>query len=53
MLRVAGDVDHQRLLEFLDKNAFRMPSIMLSYAAEKLDPTQREHYRANRKSRHG
>jgi hypothetical protein len=48
MLRAAGDVDRQRLLEFLDKHAATMPRILLRYSIEKLDKTQRDMY-LNRK----
>lgn len=44
MLRFAGDKDHPRLLEFLDRHAATMPRTLLRAAIEKLDKTQREHY---------
>lgn len=47
-LRAAGDQDRERLLAFLDRHAPAMPRVMLRYAIEHLDPTQREHYRALR-----
>jgi 3-methyladenine DNA glycosylase AlkD len=50
MLRVAGDIDRDRLLEFLDQHAPGMPAVMLSYATEKLDRAQKDHYRGLRTS---
>lgn len=50
MLRIAGDIDHQALLQFLDKHAAAMPSTMFSYAIEKLDASHKEHYRAMRRN---
>jgi 3-methyladenine DNA glycosylase AlkD len=44
MLRAAGDVDRQRLLDFLDNYAATMPRTMLRYAIEHLDKEQRSHY---------
>jgi 3-methyladenine DNA glycosylase AlkD len=44
MLRAAGDLDCQRLLDFLDKHAATMPRTMLRYAIEHLDKEQRDHY---------
>lgn len=44
-LREAGKYDPERLLDFLDKNASRMPRVMLSYATEKLDDKTRRKYR--------
>jgi 3-methyladenine DNA glycosylase AlkD len=44
MLRAAGGVDRQRLLNFLDKYAATMPRAALRYAIEHLDRKQREHY---------
>jgi 3-methyladenine DNA glycosylase AlkD len=44
MLRAAGDVDRQRLLDFLDKHAASMPRTALRYATEHFDKEQREHY---------
>ncbi|MBI3133725.1 MAG: DNA alkylation repair protein [Bacteroidetes bacterium] len=44
MLRFAGDVNRQRLLEFLDQYAATMPRTLLRYSIEKLDKKQREHY---------
>ena len=49
MLRVVGDIDRKALLTFLDKHAAAMPTVMLSYATEKLDKSVKEHYRAKRK----
>lgn len=37
MLRSAGDIDHPRLLGFLDRYAATMPRILLRYSIEKLD----------------
>jgi 3-methyladenine DNA glycosylase AlkD len=48
MLREIGKRDRSTLLSFLDKFAAKMPSVMLSYAFEHLDPTQRKCYRAKR-----
>jgi 3-methyladenine DNA glycosylase AlkD len=50
MLRAAGDVDHQRLLSFLDKYAATMPRVMLRYATEHLDKEQRASYLGAKKS---
>ena len=44
MLRAAGDVDHQRLMRFLDKHAASMPRTTLRYATEHIDKEEREHY---------
>ena len=44
MLRTAGDKDRERLLNFLDKHAAKMPRVMLRYSIEKLDKDRREHY---------
>jgi 3-methyladenine DNA glycosylase AlkD len=44
MLRAAGDVDRQRLLNFLDQYAASMPRTTLRYALEHFDKEQREHY---------
>ena len=44
MLRTAGDVDRQRLIEFLDSYADGMPRVTLRYAIEKLDKKERERY---------
>lgn len=49
MLRIAGDVDQAKLLAFLDKHAASMPSVMLSYATEKLNASQKAQYRNLRK----
>jgi 3-methyladenine DNA glycosylase AlkD len=48
MLREIGKRDRYTLLAFLDEFAAKMPSVMLSYALEHLDPTQRRFYRAKR-----
>jgi hypothetical protein len=44
MLRVAGGVDRQQLLIFLDVHAATMPRTMLRYAIEKFEPKLRAHY---------
>ncbi len=44
MLREAGKRDKPRLLMFLDAHAATMPRVMLRYAIEKLDKSQRDHY---------
>lgn len=44
MLRAAGDVDRQKLLDFLDKFAASMPRITLRYATEHLDKKLRDIY---------
>ena len=49
MLRSAGDVDRPRLLSFLDKHAAAMPRVLLRYAIEKLEKSQRDHYLAFKK----
>jgi hypothetical protein len=43
-IREAGKRNTPMLLEFLDKYALKMPSIMLRYAIEKLDKTKKQHY---------
>lgn len=46
LLREAGKrVSQPHLLEFLDRNAGRMPRTMLAYATEHLDASLRERYR--------
>ena len=44
MLREAGKRDPARLAAFLDAHAATMPRVMLRYAIEKLDPTERQRY---------
>ncbi len=44
MLRAAGGVDRQQLLDFLDKHAAAMPRTALRYAIEHLDQKQRSRY---------
>lgn len=44
MLRAAGEVDHPRLLEFLNLYADTMPRVLLRYSIEKLDKPLRNHY---------
>ena len=51
MLRAAGGVDHQRLLNFLEKDAVTMPRTMLRYATEHFDKGQREVYLNMHKTR--
>ena len=43
-IREAGKRDTAMLLEFLDRYAVHMPSIMLRYAVEKLDKKKKQHY---------
>lgn len=44
MLRSAGQINRQQLLDFLDKHATTMPRVALRYAIEHLDKKQRTHY---------
>lgn len=44
MLRVAGDVDVNRLFAFLDQHAATMPRTALRYALEKVSKDKREYY---------
>jgi 3-methyladenine DNA glycosylase AlkD len=44
MLRAAGDVDRQRLMNFLDTYAASMPRVTLRYATEHFDKKQRDRY---------
>jgi 3-methyladenine DNA glycosylase AlkD len=44
MLRAAGDVDRQKLSDFLDKYAPSMPRVTLRYATEHLDKKLRDMY---------
>ena len=53
MLREAGKRDQPRLLKFLDAHAGTMPRVMLRYAMEKLDKSQRDRYLAVGKVRAG
>lgn len=48
MLRTAGAVDQQKLLDFLDKHVAAMPPDMFSYAIEKLDASHKTHYKSLR-----
>lgn len=43
----------ERVEMFLEANACRMPSVMLSYTCEKMSPQQREYWREKRKSPSG
>jgi 3-methyladenine DNA glycosylase AlkD len=52
MLRFAGDKDPEKLLGFLDKYAATMPRVLLRYAIEKLDKTQRDSYLGMKKASH-
>ncbi len=44
LLREAGKKDRLKLIDFLDRYAATMPRVMLRYAIEHLDDTQRDHY---------
>jgi 3-methyladenine DNA glycosylase AlkD len=44
MLRILGTKNEQRLKEFLDVNAGKMPRIMLRYAIEKMDQKDRKYF---------
>jgi 3-methyladenine DNA glycosylase AlkD len=44
MLRYAGEVNQERLIEFLDSHGQRMPRAMLRAAIEKFDKPLRAHY---------
>ena len=44
MLRAAGDVERQKLINFLDKYAASMPRVTLRYATEHFDKKQRGPY---------
>jgi len=49
-LRVAGDIDRERLVRFLDAHAATMPRIALRNAIEHFDRDQRDRYLGMRKS---
>ena len=49
MLRAAGDVDRQKLVDFLEKYAADMPRITIRYAMEHFDKTQRDQYLGRKK----
>jgi 3-methyladenine DNA glycosylase AlkD len=49
-LREAGKHDRQRLLDFLEKHAARMPRTFLRYAIEHLDKKTRDYYLGLRKT---
>jgi 3-methyladenine DNA glycosylase AlkD len=51
MLRAAGGVDRQKLLNFLENNAASMARTMLRYATEHIDKGQREVYLNMNKTR--
>jgi 3-methyladenine DNA glycosylase AlkD len=51
MLRAAGGVDRQKLLNFLENDAATMPRTVLRYATEHLDKGQREVYLNMNKTR--
>ncbi len=44
MLRYAGDKDHQRLCNFLDRYAATLPRVLLRNCIEKFPKTKREYY---------
>ncbi len=44
MLREIGKRNEKILINFLDKNSFRMPRTMLRYAIERLPERKRQHY---------
>ncbi len=44
MLRAAGDVDREKLLDFLNKHSPQMPRVLLRYSIEKLAPDERKHF---------
>lgn len=44
MLRAAGDVDRQKLIDFLEKHSANMPRVTLRYATEHFDKEQRDKY---------
>ncbi len=44
MLREAGKRQPEKLRDFLDQYASRMPRTMLRYAIEKFDPEERKKY---------
>ena len=49
MLRAAGDVDRQKLVDFLEKHAADMPRITIRYATEHFDKKQRDQYLERKK----
>lgn len=51
MLRAAGDIDRNGLLDFLDKYAATMPRVSLRYSIEKLDKETRNHYLSLKKTK--
>jgi 3-methyladenine DNA glycosylase AlkD len=50
MLRAAGDVDRQKLVDFLEKYAADMPRITIRYATEHFDKKQRDQYLRRKKN---
>jgi 3-methyladenine DNA glycosylase AlkD len=51
MLRAAGGVDRQKLVDFLDKYAASMPRTTLRYATEHFDKKQRDKYLERKKGK--
>ena len=49
MLRAAGDVDRERLVDFLDKFTDSIPRVTLRYATEHFDKKQRDTYLGRKK----
>lgn len=49
MLRAAGDVDQQKLIDFLNQYVLSMPRVTLRYATEHLDKKQRGQYLERKK----
>lgn len=51
MLREVGNKNMQVEKDFLDKHSAQMPSVMLRYAIEKMDPPTRQKYLQSRKKK--